>query len=82
MSETPEMAQVNDGIFWVSSDPLEVGLVDEHDRLTEKGAGAFGGAAVAERIAQRIEREMKYEGPRAQRVMRMCAEIARKEGGS
>lgn len=35
---------------------------------------------VAERIARAIEDEMRYEGVRAQRVMKMCAQIARREG--
>lgn len=35
---------------------------------------------VAERIASQIESEMRFENPEAQRVMRMCAEIARREG--
>lgn len=37
--------------------------------------------SMAERIARRIEHEMQFEGVRAQRVMKMCAHLARKEGG-
>jgi hypothetical protein len=35
------------------------------------------GAMTREGIAKQIESEMKYEGVRAQRVMKMCAGIAR-----
>jgi len=35
------------------------------------------GAATREGIAKEIEAQMKYEGVRAQRVMAMCAGIAR-----
>lgn len=34
-------------------------------------------AETREEIARRIEAEMQYEGVRAQRIMKMCARIAR-----
>jgi excisionase family DNA binding protein len=35
------------------------------------------GHPLAEKIARKIEAQSEFEGPRAQRIIRMCAEVAR-----
>lgn len=36
--------------------------------------------SIAERIARKIEAQAEFEGVRAQRILKMCARIAREEG--